>query len=254
MRSLIAAEWYKLRHSTVLGVVLLGVAAIAVADALSAYFLQDSPVRGATAVSILGDQSSFLSVWIAAFVAFFVASEFQSGAIRNVLAFGKGRTAVALAKLFSVCVAVVAMLAVMGVVATVAFSAALGFGDKTWGEFLGLFIATFVLQAVYQLPQAAIFTMFALLSRSVGMTILFSIGYVIFVLALGGFLNAFPGGALKVGLRFFPQYYVSELYLTETDLLNLGPAFVLTGVAVSAIYFVVATLIAGAVFGRSDIK
>ena len=96
--------------------------------------------------------------------------------------------------------------------------------------------------------------MFALLSRSIGMTILFSIGYVIFVLALGGFLNAFPVGALKPGLLLFPQYYVSELYRTEQDLLNLDPSFVLTGLAVAAAYMVVATAIACAVFRRSDIK
>ena len=254
MKSLVAAEWYKLRRSKVLAIVLAGVSALAVVDALSAYFLQDSLLRGDNAVSALADQSSFLSLWIAAFVGFFVASEFQTGAIRNVLALGKGRTAVALAKLFSACVAVAAILAVLGLVATVAYTAAVGFGDKTAGEFLAFFAVNFVLQVAYQLPQAAVFTMFALLSRSIGLTILFSIGYVIFVLALGGFLNAYPGGALKVGLRFFPQYYVSELHLTEPDVLNLDPSFVLTGLAVAAAYMVVATAIACAVFRRSDIK
>ncbi len=110
-----------------LAIVLLGVAAVATVEVLSAYFLQESLVRGDNAVSVLADQSSFLSLWIAAFVGFFVASEFQTGAIRNVLALGKARTAVALAKLFAACVAVTTILVVLGLVATLGYTAAVGF-------------------------------------------------------------------------------------------------------------------------------
>jgi ABC-2 type transport system permease protein len=254
MRSLLAAEGYKLLRSKVLGLLLAGVAALAVIDAVSAYFLQDSLVRGGTAVSALADQSSFLSLFIAAFVGFFVASEFQTGAIRNVLALGKDRVAVATAKVLVACVAIAALFAVLSIVATLAFSVAVGFGDKSPGEFVLFFAWMFALQLVYQLPLAAIFTMFALLTRNTGLTLLCSIGYVIGVLALGAFLNAYPGGALKPGLRLFPQYYVSELYLTEPDVLNLDPAFLLSGLAISAIYFAVAFAIACLVFRRSDVK
>lgn len=254
MNALVRAEWYKLRRSKALGLILVGVAVLAVTDAVSAYLLQDTPVRGHNAVSALSDQSSMLSLLIAAFVGFFVASEFQNGSIRNVLALGKGRVAVAIAKLLAVCIAIAAMFAVLSVVATVAFTVARGFGDQTAPEFLWFFAAMLLLQLAYQLPQAAVFTMFALLSRNTGITILCSIGYVIAVLALGGFLNAYPGGALKPGLRLFPQYYVSELYLTELDTLNLDPSFLLSGFLVSALYFAVACLIAFAVFRRSDVK
>lgn len=254
MRSLIAAESYKLLRSEALGFVLAGVALLALIDAVSAYFLQDSPVRGHNAIALLADQSSMLSIWIAAFVGFFVASEFQNGAIRNTLALGKGRVAVVLAKLFASCLGVAAIFAVVAVVATAAYSAALGFGDRTAGQFLAFFAWNYVLQLAYQLPLAAVFTMVALLSRNAGLTVLFSMGYVIAILALGAFLNAYPGGVLKPGLKLFPQYYVSELYLTETDTLNLDASFVLTGLLVSATYFVVACIIAALVFRGSDVR
>jgi ABC-2 type transport system permease protein len=193
-------------------------------------------------------------VWIAAFVGFFIAAEFPTGAVRNVLALGNDRTAVLFAKLASACLGVVAIFAAVSLVATVGYSLALGFGDSSIAVFLGRFAAVFVLQVFFHLPQAAVFTMFALLSRSTGMTILLSIGYVIAVLATGGFLNAFPGGSLRGGLQWFPEYYISKLLSAASNELNLDAAFLLPGLAVCAAYCFAATLIAGIAFRRSDVK
>jgi ABC-2 type transport system permease protein len=254
MNPLLAAEWFKLRRSRVFALILAGAAAVTAIDVLTAYFLQETVLRGHNAVAVLASQSSFLSVWIAAFVGFFIAGEFPTGAVRNVLALGKDRTAVLFAKLCSACVGVFAIFAVVSFVATLGYSLALGFGDSTLGAFAGRFVAVFLLQLVFHLPQAAVFTMFALLSRSTGVTILLSIGYVIAVLATGGFLNAFPGGSLKAGLQLFPEYYISKLFSAATNELNLDPAFLMRGAAVCAAYCLVATFIAAVAFRRSDVK
>ena len=244
MTTLIVSEWYKILRSRALAIILVGVAAFTFIQVLSSYFMQEF-LLGQNSVAEIGRNSSILSLGMAAFVGFFVASEFQYGTMRNVLALGKNRMHVFLSKVLSACVAVAAIIAVFSIAGTVGFSMAFGFGDMALGEFSRFFVWNFSMQLLYHLTLAAIFTMFAFLSKSPGMTILLSVGYVIATLAIAGFLNNFPGGTLKFALEFFPQYYSSNI-----DDLSGELAFITDGVIVSVAYIALACIIGVAVFKK----
>jgi ABC-2 type transport system permease protein len=248
MTALIAAEWYKIRHSRVLMIILAGITAQTALQIVASSSLQET-MLGQNGVTMLAENSSLLALWFAAFVGFFIASEFQNGTIRNVLALGKDRTQVFLSRLLSACIASAAIFAIVSLVATVGFSAAFGFGDIAPGEFLSSFAWTFSMQLVYQFTYAAVFTMFAFLSRNPGMSIILSVAYMIFVFASGGFLNNYPGGSLKFALQFYPQHYISEFSTLSGD-----PSFITNGLIVSAVYIISAFAIAFTVFKNSDVK
>lgn len=249
MTTLIFAEWYKLVRSKTLGLILIGVGAITSLEIVSSYLIAEPPVLGQNSIIVLGEGAAIRALWIAAFVGFFIASEFQNGTIRNVIALGKDRTHILISKIFSASIAIVAILTVDGIVATICNSAAFGFGNMAGGEFLRLSVGSFFLQTLYHSTYAAVFTMLAFLSKDSGKTILFCIVYEIAILAIGGFLNNFPGGALAFAVQLFPQYYASEL-----DDIGFQLPFMINGIIISVAYIVGSSLIGTIVFKKSDIK
>ena len=248
MTPLIRAEWYKLRRSKLLGMILAGVAVQTVIQIVSSYVLRE-PSLGQNGVLMLADNSSLLCVWIAAFVGLFIASEFQNGTIRHSIALGRDRTHVFLSKVFSAAIGVTAIFAVVSGVATLGFGAAFSFGELAVGEFLRFLTWNFVMQLLYHFTFAAVFTMLAFLGKNPGMTVLLSIGYVIAILAIGAFLNNYPDGGLKYALEVFPQYYISEFGTISGD-----PVGITNGVIVSAAYIALALIIGCTVFNKSDIQ
>ena len=249
MNTLILAEWYKILHSKTLGLILIGVAALTSLEILSSYLMQETHVLGQNSIIKLGEGMSMHALWIAAFAGFFIASEFQNGTIRNVIALGKDRTHILLSKIFSACIAVVAILAINGIVAIIGLTAAFGFGDMTIGEFSRLSVWSFFMQVIYHSTYAAVFTMLAFLSKNSGMTILLCVVYEIATLAIGGFLNNFPGDSLSFALQFFPQYYASEI-----DDFGFNLTFIVNGIIISVVYLVASSMIGSVAFKKSDIK
>ncbi|MEV5029557.1 ABC transporter permease [Paenibacillus sp. LPE1-1-1.1] len=247
MTTLISAEWYKLLRGKVLAIILACVTAQTVIQVLAQYTeTGDPPFLGQFGVLVPANGSFLLQVWLSAFVGYFIASEFQNGTMRNILALGKNRTHVYLSKLLSACIAIAAIYTTIAIVATAGFSAVSGFGDMTFDEFWSFFTWNFFMQILYHLAYAAIFTMFAFLSRSLGMTIILGFGYMLVMLFFPGFLS-------RVGLdaaeELLPGYYISAFGHLSGD-----PVFVTKGIIVSAAYFVLTCIIGCIVFNKSDIK
>jgi ABC-2 type transport system permease protein len=251
MTTLIYAEWYKILRSRALAIILAGVVAFTVLQVYDAYSSQE-PVLGQNGIMEMGQHSWLLSIWFAAFVGYFVASEFPNGTIRNVLALGKNRTCVYLSKVFSACIAVSAMITAVGIVATVGFSMVFGFGDMGLGEFLSFFISSLTMQLLYYLTYATIFGMLAFLSKSPIMTVLLGIGYQFLKLSLAEFLENYAGGRLEFAVAFLPQNYFA--YISAIDAFRGDPALITRGALVSAAYMVLACIVGIAVFKRSDIS
>lgn len=245
MTTLISAEWYKLLRSKVLAVILAGITAETLLQVLLKTYDKE-PIPGQFGVTVATDASVILQVWLIAFVGYFVASEFQNGTMRNILALGKNRTRVYLSKLFSASIAIAAIYATVSIVATAGFSVAFGFGDMTFNEFWRFFTWNFSMEILYHLTFAAIFTMFAFLSRSLGMTILLGIGYWIVMLFLPGLLSTM---GLDFAVKYLPQYYIGAFKGLSGD-----PAFITKGLIASAAYFVLTSIIGCIVFKKSDIK
>lgn len=248
MKALVKSEWFKIRHDKPFKIILISVVILMIIQIISEYHLQVEITLGQYSIAKIGQNSALLSLFIAAFVGLFTASEFQNGTIRNTLALGISRQLVYLSKMFAACVAVFAILSFVSVVNTIGNSIAFGFGDMSFVDFLLFFAWNFISQVLFHSTYAAVFTMFAFLSKSSITTVLLSVGYVIVVLATGGFFNAFPGGGLKFLLEYFPEYYMSEI----SDLASLS--FIVKGIAVSGSYIILSSIIGSKAFLRSDIK
>lgn len=247
MTTLISAEWYKMLRDKALAVILAGVTAQTLILVLEQYFKTEEPsILGQFGVMAPVDTSILLQVWLIAFIGYFIASEFQNGTMRNILALGKNRTHVYLSKLLSASIAMVVIYATASIIATAGFSAVAGFGDMTSNEFWRFFTWNFSMQTLYHLTFAATFTMFAFLSRSLGMTILLGIGYWIVKMFLPFFLST-------VGLAFAVEY-LPDYYIGAFEQLSGDPAFITKGITVSAAYIVITSIIGCIVFNKSDIR
>lgn len=248
MRTLISADWYKLLQGKVLLLILAGVTAqtLLFRSMKQAAMSGEPPVHGQLGVLFLGDTAIFLQVWILAFVGYFVASEFQNGTMRNTLALGKNRIPVYLSKLLSSFIATAAIFAIVTIASTAWLSVTSGFGTMPFNEFLNFLALNFSMMLLYHLAFAAIFTMFAFISKNVGMTILMGSGfwiakmYLPMVLAKFGFASA---------IEYMPDYYISLF----RDLSG-NPDFITRGITVSLAYIVITSIIGIIVFKKSDIK
>lgn len=246
MTTLISAEWYKLFHGKVLAVILAGVIAQTVLVQVMFHYANRPPVSGQSGVMVLVDTSLFLQVWLLAFVGYFVASEFQNGTMRNILALGKNRTQVYLAKLLATFVAMAAIFAAVSIVSTAGLSAAYGFGDITFNEFWRFFSLNFFNQLLYHLTFAAVFTMGAFLSRSLGMTILLGIGYWVVKMYFPLIFGALD---LVFAIEYLPDYFIGSFVQLSGD-----PAFITKGIIVSVAYIVITSIIGCIVLIKSDVK
>lgn len=246
MKKLISAEWYKLFHNKVLLFILGGVAAQTLL-VIALYHSADRPLGpGETGITMLVNTSLFSQIWILAFVGYFISSEFQNGAMRNILGLGKERMHVYISKLFSTFFATFTILAVTAVVATLGLTALYGFGEMHFTEFLSYFTSTFFMQLIYHLPHAAVFLMLAFLSRSLGMTLMLGIGYWIVNANVPSILRALT---VVSTIEYFPDYYISRYASLHSD-----PTFITNGYMVSAAYILIAAIVSCIVFKKTDVK
>lgn len=255
MRHLFSAEMYKIRHTKLLWVI-LGLVVLQTwiqMDGLRS--LEKEPVLGQIAITRICDASPFLCIWLSAFVGFFIAAEFQNGTIRNALALGKKRSSVYLAKLTAVFLACIGMVTVTAITATAVCSVLFGFGGMSLREFLQFFLWTYFNQNVYHLAYAALFTMFAFVSRNVAMTVLLGVGWTIAEMFIIGFLGDYQDGSLAFARDILPSLYVAIFYSEEYDAYWYNNAVqIIKGIAAS-VFFIGASSIAGiSFFGKNDIK
>jgi ABC-2 type transport system permease protein len=245
MTTLIFAEWYKLLRSKVLAIILVGVTAQTVIQVLANYNYT-KPILGQFGVFAPAGLSFLLQVWLLAFVGYFVTSEFQNGTMRNMLALGKSRMHVYLSKLVSNFIALAAIYTTIILVATVGFSSVSGFGDMPLDKFWRFFTWSFFMQLLYHFIFAAIFTMFAFVSRSLGMTIFLGLGYLIIMIFFPGVLRNM---GISSAIEYFPDYYIYEFGSLSGD-----PAFVTKGMLISVVYIAITSIIGCITFQKVDVK
>jgi ABC-2 type transport system permease protein len=255
MRHLLSAEMYKIRHTKLLWVIfgLVALQTFIQMDGLRS--LEKQPVLGQIAITRICDASPFLCIWLSAFVGFFIAAEFQNGTIRNILALGQKRSSVYLAKLMAVFLACTGMVTVTAITATVVCSALFGFGGMSGGEFLQFFLWTYFNQSLYHLSYAALFTLFAFISKNAAMTVLLGVGWTIAEMFIIGFLGDYQGGTLAFARDIFPSLYISIFYSEEYDVYWYNNAVQIIKGLVASILFIGASSVAGiTLFLKSDIK
>jgi hypothetical protein len=214
----------------------------------------ESPLPGYLGVTLIGNASPFLIIWLSAFTSFFVAVEFQYGTIRNIVALGKGRARVYLSKQMSVFIATFAFTLLTGILTTAANSVRAGFGDMAQGEFLRFFATIYLLQLLYHLVYAALLNLFAFISRNAAATALCGVGFIIFETVAIVALRQIGGVGMTIR-QAFPYYYVSLLYGTDYEIYGYADAaFVAQSVSVSVVSIVLISAVGAYMFKRTDIK
>lgn len=262
MTTLLLSEWYKTIRSKVLALVIAGVSLTSILSIhgnisredmgnLTSAGLEELSesgfLLGRTGVNLISLSSLFICLWVAAFVGFFVASEFQNGTMRNVLALGKNRTHVFVAKLLSVIVALVAILVVVGSVGTIGATLAFGFGDLAFSQYFHYLSVYLPMQLYMHMAFAAVFCAIAFISRNVGMTLLLSIGYLVATLAFTGYVGQFENLAFVQHL--FPYGYIH--YLTEYPEMTWD--FIPRALLVGAVHILIPCIIGCITFKKADI-
>lgn len=246
MKTLISTEWYKLFRNKVLLFILSGVAMQTLLVIALYHTANRALGPGQTGIMMLVNTSLFTQIWILAFVGYFISSEFQNGAMRNILSLGKDRIHVYLSKLFSTFFATFTILVVVATISTLGLTALYGFGDMNFTEFLSYFTSTFFIQFIYHLPHAAVLLMLAFISRSLGMTLMLGIGYWIVNANVPSILRALN---VVSTIEYFPDYYISRLASLHND-----PRFITNGFIVCVVYIIMTGIISCIVFRKSDIK
>jgi ABC-2 type transport system permease protein len=263
IKELIAVEWYKLRHSRLFLLVLFFMSGQAIIQIGLVSFINTSPIAsqqensfleifnfpplGENGILLIGGTSLTLSLCLAAFAGLFVAAEFQNNTIRAPISLGKNRVYVFIAKLISLAIVVLAEIMVVWLIATIGLTILFGFGDSSileYGKRLVIILGTqFRLHGTF----AAVFCMIAFMSKSIGVTI---IGSVVYVLAFSIFMS-FAGSfeAISFLTKIIPQYYIAAFNELYHD-----TGFMAGSVAVSVFYLAIPSVIGILGFNKSDIK
>lgn len=247
MNNLLKAELYKLRRSRSLLYLTILLIITNTFGIITNHLLKNYVILGQYAIFQSG--TSVNAMWFGAFAGFFIASEFQNGGIRNALALGNDRAKVLFSKIFSMVICIAVLLFVIVFIQTTGNSILSGFGEMSLVEYAVFFIKNFIHINIFHLSYAGFFTLFAIISRKPGLTIIFSFCYETLILVLGGFFENFKGKNLKPLLHFFPQYYYTKI---ENNLGN--EQFFLNGYLICLLYFVVPIFVSVAIFRRMDIK
>ncbi|MDR1537432.1 MAG: ABC transporter permease [Clostridiales bacterium] len=249
MTTLLSAECCKFPRNKITPVCLTGIVLQAIIQVTG-----DGALQGHLAVAKIDSMSPFLCIWLSAFVSFFVAAEFQHGAIRNTLSLGKGRTQVYLSKQASVFIATFAFTFLSAILAVVVSSARDGFGNASPTEFLRFFAMIFLLQLLNHFVYAALFNLFAFISKNAAATALCGVGFIIVEMVSISILGQLGGIGLAIR-QAFPYYYVSLLYGADYQIYGYADAaFVTRSIIVSVVSIALISAVGAYIFKRSDIK
>jgi hypothetical protein len=250
---LIAAEWFKIRHHKSLPI-LAAFAAVFAAAQVWETRAQEFPVPGQLSVTVLAALSAFNCILLAAFVGFFVATEFDNGGVRNSLALGRDRLRLYLSKQVSVFAALAVILLVSSITATIVGTARFKFGDMDAAGFLGFFFTIFALQLLYHSVYAALFSAIAFITRSPALTVLLSIGAIIGEMLMFSFLNLFGDLGQKIK-TLLPGYNIGGLYSARQEFFGYAdPTFLTHSILVSVAAILLVGFIGVMIFRKAEIK
>jgi len=259
MKGLISAEWYKLRHSRVFYILLLITTLFSIgrveeirqnaAPIAEGYLIMNNiysyPACGQSGVLDISSLTFPITVCIAAFVGLFIAPEFQNSTIRNAIALGKRKSLFVLSKMLISLIAVAIIILNITIILTIGFSIIYGSGSLANFEYLKQILMILPLQILLHYVFAALFCMFAFLSRNSGITSIISAAYVIFSILLAGTPIDYNGELIII--KPAPIIYILRHNGFSDNL-----AFMLGAFIVSILHIVISYLIACAVFRKMD--
>ncbi|MDR1062234.1 MAG: ABC transporter permease [Clostridiales bacterium] len=269
MTTLFSSDIYRLVRSKAALFGMLGAVAFAAGIPLASYCASvrrdggSYEVFGQNGVEILNVVSSILIFWLAVFVAFFAAAEFQHGTVRNGLALGKSRVLIYFSKFLCTVMTLALAFLTAGVAATLANTALCGFGDMAAAEFVPYFAMNCGMWLLYALPYAAVFCAIAFICRSPALTVALGVAFM-FTMSLAaqgllGYVDA--AGPLNIALRAIPMYYSMafgylDIFMGITTVYGAGgqAAFFRDSAVVCAGYVAAACAAGCFAFARKDVK
>jgi ABC-2 type transport system permease protein len=188
-----------------------------------------------------------LQLILAVFVSLFVASEFTTGTIKNMVAKGFSRWKIYFAKLLTVWIASLIMMFVAALSAVLIGTILWGFGDIADG--LGKNIFTFFgLQILLCFALTAVFITIAIAVRSNGGSIAINICMIAFAALVTSLLDAMlPDG------KTISQYWIQN-NIVAVSTLSFTTKQITQSLWISISYLVVFVLLGGFTFQQKDIK
>ncbi|MDR1000969.1 MAG: ABC transporter permease [Clostridiales bacterium] len=265
MTTLFSSDIYKLLRNKAAIFGIIGSIALSVGLSLISYYsyikrgAADIPFYGQEGVEILGGVSSVITFWLAVFVAFFVASEFQYGTVRSEISLGKPRTWIYFSKFLCTVIIFASAFLAVSVTMTLINTILYNFGDMSAVEFISYFAWNYFMRLLFALPCAAIFCAIAFIGKSPALTIAFGVMYM-FVMAavtqlLLGYINV--EGPLNLALRVSPEYYGTFFGKTDS-LAEIGAIgvehFTRDSIIVCTGYIAAACALGCLVFSKKDVK
>jgi ABC-2 type transport system permease protein len=261
MRTILNADFYKLRHN--IGFKLLPLAVIAWSIITSCFMLfiqngatvegeyfTNADVFGFMPAGYLGAHalstiSHVYSMVIIVFCGLFISTEFTQGTIRNAICAGVSRIKMYVSKLCA-CAAMLSLCMFVSIIAFIAgFTVLYGFGDGT--DFFRDTATVFVMQFLYHLTYAGIGCCLSFLIPNIAFSVAAGLVTVILEGVLVEICTAFD--ALHGIAPLIPQYYVTRLNDNPDN-----PAFLISGALVSIAFILITVVIGCMVFRRQDIK
>lgn len=259
MLNLLTAEKIKLLRSRKLWIVLAILALLPIFQVINSNMevhygdelIQriDTVINGATGILMMDKNGFSILLVISAFISFFIGEEFQNGTIRNALSLGRSRTHYYLSKLVIAALVTLVGTVILTILGMTGYTIAFGFGEvEGIDHYLIYAVETFITFYLLILASASIFVMISFLSRTSGVSLIWSFLYTIGT----GF-----GASIFQQTQYFKQvtYWFTNSFLFYSDFATPeGIADFPKMVLVSIITIVLSSWIGIVLFKRTDIR
>lgn len=192
MNNLLRSEFYKLRCSKALKVIMIiavctYIISAFITNLMSNGLLLDNaemplfsfPLIGGNApYMVMGDFDS-ITLFMGIFASVFIAGEFSKGTIKNILAVGKSRFEVYCAKLLTLVFVGIFLVLSSTVTYTIFFTFLFGFGKDITAEYIISLFKLFCLESLFFSAYAGVFTLIAISVRNIAGAVGASIGAIL---------------------------------------------------------------------------
>ena len=192
--------------------------------------------------------SHFTEFIIAIFISIFVTAEFGNGAIKNVVGKGYSRRTVFLSKLIAaVFVTIIMSLAIIMIIIVlgIPFLGKKGLEMLVWKD-LSIYIG---IQMIFGISFTGIINLVGEFTRSLAASISINLGILMFSTSITAGLDL-----LFHNLNWKPsQYWVLD-FQSACPITNFDQTFIIRGIIVSVIWFLITTVIGVMHFKKADVK
>lgn len=272
MFKLLRADFYRAFRFKIFYLLISGNALVGLISVLNMYSYRMAFGVQYNAVRVLeqgmGGGFSFLGILSAIIVAIFIGHEYSSGAMRNKIMVGCGRSKIYLSKFIVSAVMCVAVYFSYHAVNFILGSVLLGWGDAVFSDVLMLFLAGLFLTLAY----CGIFTFISMLSKSTVLSLIFGIlGSLAVLMAvmilLGGLQGEYiadpndPNGAILVPcrwpawLQWLARAFINVMPSGQSAIISMGEGSCYgLYIALSAVWVVLSGAGGALLFRKVDLK